>query len=142
MAIGGTAFWLPDAIWHIVRASNFAGRDVLALTALMPIALLAAFVLVKRAYRGGLGDDVGLLMMLGVWMLGGLFIGLGSLLSGGYADRPDGFQSALYVTLIGFVPPLTYILATYDGSLGALILATLGSVLLLVRGSRKRQHQS
>jgi hypothetical protein len=108
----------------------------------MPLALLAAFVLIKRSYGGGLREHVGLPMMLGVWMLGGFFIGFGSLLSGGYAGRADGLQSAVYVALIGFVPPLTYILATYDGSLGALILATLGSVLLLVRASRKPQHQN
>jgi hypothetical protein len=142
MVFGAAAFWLPDAIWHIVRGSHFSGRDVLALTVLMPLALLAAFVLIKRLYVGGLGEHVGLPMMLGVWMLGGLFIDFGGLLSGSYAGRADGLQSALYVALIGFVPPLTYILATYDGSLGALILATLGSVLLLVRASGKPQHQN
>jgi hypothetical protein len=106
MVFGAAAFWLPDAIWHIVRGSNFSGRDAFALTALMPLVLLAAFVLIKRLYVGGLGEHAGLPMMLGVWMLGGLFIGFGGLLSGSYAGRADGLQSALYVALIGFVPPL------------------------------------
>lgn len=140
MVFGAAAFWLPDTIWHIVRGPNFGGRDVLALTALMPLTLWAAFLLIKKLYRGSQEEMIGLPMMLGVWMLGGLFIGFGGLLSGGYADRADGFQSFLYVALIGLVAPLTYILATYDGSLGGLLLATFGSVVIAVRASRKRRH--
>ena len=80
-------------------------------------------------------------MMLGVWLLGGFFMAVGGLLSGAYAGRSDGLQSALSITLMGFVPLLTYILAAYDGSLFALILVTLGSVIFVVFISRKRRLQ-
>ena len=134
MIFGGAAFWLPDTIWHAIRGSHFGGRDVIGLTILMPVALFTLYVLMRKLSNGSLKEFIGLPMMVGVWMLGGFFIGLGGLLSGGYVGR---FQDAIYTGLIGLIAPLTFILATYDGTLGALILASLGSIVLLVRASRK-----
>lgn len=115
---------------------------MLQLTILMPLTLWAMYRAIKRRTVAEPPYNVGLPMMLGVWLLGGFFISLGGLLGGGYAGRADFFQSAVYTTLMGFVPPLTYILATYDGSLGALILVTLGSIPFAVSGSRKRRRQN
>jgi hypothetical protein len=142
MAVGGVGFWLPDTLWHAVRRSSFGGTDVLQLTILMPLTLWAVYRAIKRRTGVERPYHVGLPMMFGVWLLGGFFMSLGGLLGGGYAGRADFFQSALYTTLMGFVPPLTYILATYDGSLGALILVTLGSVPFAIAGSRKRRRQN
>jgi DNA-directed RNA polymerase subunit RPC12/RpoP len=142
MAAGGVSFWLPDTLWHAVRRSSFGGVDVLQLTILMPLTLWAMYRALKRRALAEPVYNVGLPMMLGVWLLGGFFISLGGLLGGGYAGRADFLRGAVYITLMGLVPPLTYILATYDGSLGALILVTLGSILFAVSGSRKRRRQN
>jgi hypothetical protein len=143
VAAGGASFWLPDTLCHAIRRSDFGEIDVLAMTILMPLTLLATYLVIKRRPVSEGQRNAGLLLMLGVWMLGGFFIAVGGLLGGGYDSRPESFQSALFVTLIGFVPPSTYILAAYDGSLGALIFTTLGSLVFVARGRwQKRQLQN
>lgn len=133
VGLGGTSFWLPDALWHAMRGSRFGGGDVLVITGLLPLTLLAMYLFLKRRRGNEVQSNVGPLLMLGVWTLGGFFISVGGFLGGGYGGRSDAFHSFLYTTLIGFVPPFTYILATYDASLGALILASLAAVLFVVR---------
>jgi len=141
VAIGAVSFWLPDSLWHAIRGSNFNGADVLAITVLMPLTLLVTYLFVKRRTTNEPQRRVGLPLMLGVWTLGGLFITAGSSFSGGGFVGPDGFRGGVFITLIGLVPPITYILATYDGSLGALVLATLAAVLIAVKERSRERRQ-
>ncbi len=132
MALGAVSFWLPDTVCHAITDSKFNGTDVKLITVLMPLTLLAMYVFLKRKPENEAQRNVGLPMMLGVWMLGGFFISVGGLLGGGYAGRTDGFQSALDITVMGLVPPLTYILSAYDGSIFALLVATLVATAIVV----------
>jgi hypothetical protein len=141
MAVGAVSFWLPDSLWHAIRGSNFNGADVLAITVLLPLTLLAMYLFIKRRPTNEPRRYVGLAMMLGVWMLGGFFITVGSSFSGGGFVGPDGFRGGVFITLIGLVPPFTYVLATYDASLGALLLATLAAILIGVKERSRKRHQ-
>ncbi|HTC65309.1 MAG TPA: hypothetical protein VK709_20885 [Candidatus Saccharimonadales bacterium] len=114
---------------------------MLAITVLMPLTLLVTYLFVKRRTTNEPQRRVGLPLMLGVWTLGGLFITAGSSFSGGGFVGPDGFRGGVFITLIGLVPPITYILATYDGSLGALVLATLAAVLIAVKERSRERRQ-
>jgi hypothetical protein len=141
VAIGAASFWLPDSLWHAIRGSNFSGADVLAITVLMPLTLFITYLFVKGRPTDEPRRYIGLPMMLGVWMLGGFFITVGSSLSGGGFVGPDGIRGGVFITLIGLVPPFTYVLAAYDASLGALMLATLAAILIGVKERSRERRQ-
>lgn len=140
MALGAVGFWLPDAVWHAMRGYRFGRLDILFLTLVMPITLLGTYRFLRKQSVNEKDHGVGLPLMLGVWMLGGFFIAVGASFSGGGFMGPDGFRGGVITTLTGLVPPFTYAMATYDGSLVALILVTLGSIVFAVhRHSQGRQ---
>ncbi len=130
MAFGATSFWFPDTLWHAVRRGNFDHRDVMAITVLMPCTLLATYALIKTFHKNEPGKSVGWPMMLGVWLLGGLFmVGGWSFAGGGFAD-PRGISGALGMLLLSLLPPCLWMMSTYDGSLGALIIASFVALLV------------
>ena len=135
MLLGASSFWLPDVLWHAVIARrNLPGLwDVIVPTASMPLALLATYLFLKRQPVSQSAQNIGLPLVLGIWTLGGFFMAVGASFSGGGFVGPDGLRDGVIGIMMGFVPPLTYIMAGYDGSLGALILATLAAVLFAVR---------
>jgi hypothetical protein len=124
MLIGATGFWLPDVFLHVLHAHTFNARDVQIITLIMPLALLGAFVAAKWACKGERPGRIGFSMLAGVWLLGGLFMAIGASFSGGGFVGPDGARGAVFVLLLSLFPIFTFIMATYDGSLGALLLVT------------------
>jgi hypothetical protein len=73
-------------------------------------------------------------MLLGVWLTGGLFMALSATVSGGGFAGPDGLRGGLLMALLGALPPITLMEATYDGGGLALLAATCGP--LLIYGAR------
>jgi len=65
-------------------------------------------------------------MLLGVWLTGGLFTALAATTANGGFAGPDGFWGGVLFALLGALPPATFIMATYDGSLFALLAITVG----------------
>jgi hypothetical protein len=59
-------------------------------------------------------------MLLGIWVLGGVFMTIGASFSGG--GFANGISSGLVIVAMSLVPVYTFIMATYDGSLFALLL--------------------
>ncbi|SRR6266851_1149067 len=144
MAFGAVSFWLPDTIWHAIRGYRFNSTDVIAISILLPLTLLGMYLFIKSRPANEPRAHVGLPLMLGVWLLGGFFIAVGASFEGGGFVGGNGFRGGVVMTLIGLVPPGTYMMAAYDGSLGALVLATLAAILIAVSGRRreKRRQQS
>lgn len=127
--IGALAFWSPDTILHAIRRYSFDSPDVRFLTFAMPVTALVVLVVCAKlmkvtpsALAGG--------MLLGIWVLGGVFMVIGGSFSGGYFTGPDGIRGGLLMLAISWFPVITFLMATYDGSLGALVLISL--VLLIV----------
>lgn len=145
MLTGAVGFWLPDTVLHALRGHEFSGRDVGIVTAVAPLTLLITFLLVKWADRGAPRKHVGLPLLAGVWLFGGLFMAAGASFSGGGFMGPDGARFAVMTILLSVVPLYTFIMATYDGALGALLLVTAVTFLVwivqrsgsLLRFSRK-----
>ena len=127
MVLGAVSFWLPDTIWDALRGSNFDGRDATSISLLMPLTLLVAYVLIKikRLYYSESRKPVGWPMMLGVWLLGGFFIVAGEIVAG---PAPGGLSGALTMILLSSFPPAMIDISTYDGSLLALLIASLGAL--------------
>ncbi len=122
---GALSFWLPDVVVHIIAGPNFDSRHVWVCTILMPATFLLAYVVARRF---GMKRDfkwVGPVMLLGVWLTGGLFMTL----PGSEFVGVDGV-GRLLIIVSSVIPVVTFILAGYDGSLFALLAVTLGALLL------------
>jgi hypothetical protein len=132
MLVGATGFWLPDVFLQALHAHKFNARDVQIITLVMPLTLLGTFVAAKRANRGKRPGGIGFSMLAGVWLFGGIFMAIGASFSGGGFMSPGGARGAAFVLLLSLFPVYTFIMATYDGSLGALLLVTAVSFLVWI----------
>lgn len=123
--IGGISFWLPDVALHVLAGRN-SGPSARVVTFLLPAAFLVAYLIARRfaANRGFTWP--GAAMLLGVWLTGGVFMSLAATAQGGGFARPDGVRGAMLVIAMSILPPYTFIMATYDGSLFALLAVTIG----------------
>jgi len=135
MLLGGIGFWLPDTMLHALRASGFNRRDVGIVTLVSPLTLLVTFFLVNRTEKTFPRAQTVLGLITGVWMFGGLFMTIGATFSGaGFKTAPGG---AMIAILLSLLPIYTYIMATYDGTLAALLLATVAAFLLWILARRR-----
>jgi hypothetical protein len=132
MLLGAAGFWLPDVFLHAVRAHNFNSRDVRIITVVTPLTLLGTFVAAKWANKGARTRRIGLLMITGVWLFAGLFMTVGASFSGGGFMGPDGARGAVLAMSLSLFPMYTFIMATYDGSLGALLLVTAAALFVWI----------
>jgi hypothetical protein len=144
MALGAVSFWLPDILWHAATGA----RDVPGLVALtipslsMPLALLCMYLfLQKRPVNQSLPFGVGFPLMLGIWTLAGFFMAVGASFEGGGFAGADGVLGGIEGSLLGLIPVYTFIMATYDGALGALFVATLGAVVIAATRRWKWRRQ-
>jgi hypothetical protein len=129
MVLGAVGFWLPDVLLHAWRGNNFSGRDVLIATVLSPLMLLITFLFVKRKDKATPQKQVAPWLLAGVWLFGGFFMLLGaSFSSGGFTSLSA--SESVKTLLLSVIPIYTFMMATYDGALGALLLAT--AVILFV----------
>ena len=140
MAIGAFSFWLPDTMYHAIRGEKFGGRDVLAITVLMPLTLLGAYLLVGRRRKNEGRVSIGWPMILGVWLLGGFFITISASFSGGGFAGADGFAGGINLILMSLLPIVTFMMATYDGSLGSLSIVSFGAVIIWLIVKQRSQH--
>lgn len=125
---GAACFWTPDILVHALRRYSFDRSDVLVISIAMPLALFIAWAGGTKLFHTSAGATaVG--MVVGIWMLGGICMAVGASFSGGGFVGPEGLRGALLVVLMSLLPIYTFIMATYDGSLGALLLVTV--ILLL-----------
>jgi hypothetical protein len=82
-------------------------------------------------------------MLLGIWLLGGLAMTAGASFCGGGFAGPNGVMGTAIVIGMSLVPIYTFVMATYDGSLGALLMVTviLFIAMLLPFGRLKARPQ-
>ena len=132
MLLGAASFWLPDVIIHAVRANKLNSWDVRIITVVLPLTLLCTFMTAKRARNAARPTRIGFPMLAGVWLLGGLFMTVGASFSGGGFMSPGGARGAVLMMLLSFFPMYAFIMATYDGSLGALLLVTVVAFLVWI----------
>ena len=124
MLLGAAGFWLPDVILHAIRAYNFESRDVRIITVVMPLTFLTTFAAAKWVGKASPPKHVGGSILAGVWLFGGLFMMLGASFWGGGLRSPEGIRWVATSVLLSVLPIYTFIMATYDGALGALLLIT------------------
>jgi hypothetical protein len=129
--VGGVAFWVPSVFLHGAISCNSDLTVARLSTFLLPTTTCIAFaalVFRKRLALSPLG--VAASMLCGVWLLGsGPMVISATFCGGGFRA---GVPSALALIALGVLPPYAFIMATYDGSLGALIVTTLALLLAWV----------
>ena len=93
MLLGAAGFWLPDTLLHAFAANrhfNLHDLGILILTAAMPLTFLGIFLITKRMQHGTEPRRIGLLMLAGVWLLGGVFMMTdANFLRGGFTTPND-----------------------------------------------------
>lgn len=136
---GALSFWLPDVVIHLVARGNFDSAHVWAITLLSPITFLVAYLSLRRIAAQRNYGRLGVAMMLGVWFLGGPFVIIViAAATGGFAG-PNRVDQVIRFLLFSWLPPFTWVMATYDGSLGALMIVTFSALLFWdVRRFRSR----
>lgn len=120
---GPLIFWCPSVFLHLVRGNRFSGVDVLALTILLPLITGLTLALrwkIQKMLRDRL--TFALLAVLGIWLLGPAMMMVGASYSGGGFSRPDSIHTVLLATAM--FPAFTFVMSTYDGTLGALLLTS------------------
>jgi len=113
---------------HALHRQSFNSFDVRVISIAMPLTLLVACVCSIKYVHTNV-RAAALAMLAGVWLLGGLCMTIGASFSGGGFVGPGGLRGAFFVIAMSLLPIYTFIMSTYDGSLGALLLVTI--VLLL-----------
>jgi hypothetical protein len=133
---GAFSFWLPDVAVHFVAGSNFDSRHVRVITLLMPATFLLAYLVERKLALKRDFKWLGAAMLLGVWVSGGFFMALSAMLLGSGLGGATGAWTLLLV-LLSVIPIVTFILASLDGSMFALLTVSLGALLVCgVRASR------
>lgn|SRR5262249_1430176 len=139
--LGGLATWLPSIVLHAVRGDNFSGMGALTLMGLLPTMAIVA-VLAAQQLRGVAtgGAFAPLAVLLGMWILGPLAMFVSATAGGGGFATQDWWVALPVLTAL--FPLTTFMMATYDGSLGGLLLGSAALILQFVwslaRSSRGR----
>jgi len=122
MILGAVSFCLPDTLWHAVRRSDFGQwwADALVLTLVMPLTLLGTYVVVlfHTVYGTEPRKAVGWPMMLGVWLLCGLFVNI------------DDVVRSASIAELSFSPSDIFSSTIFDGGLPALIIVSIVALII------------
>jgi hypothetical protein len=125
-AVGASAFWLPDVAIHAIARYNFDSDHAWFVTFASPVALLLVYFAFRSRILSTGYLHCGKAMLAGVWLAGGLFmLTAASFTGGGFASLD---KESLLLLACTPLPPVTILMATYDGSLFALLLVTIGAV--------------
>ena len=118
LLVGGIGFWLPDIVLNAKREESFALHTILPI-----IGLIVSYLIMKVAVRDSSGPSLAFFMMIGLWCLGStaMTVGASFFPSGGFAL---GISDSLLAIALGLLPPYMLIMATYDFSVVAVLLAS------------------
>ena len=125
--LGSTIFWIPDIIIHVALGKCFNSKAILGLTFLLPLLTIFSFFIIRRKFKNYHPLTISILMLLGIWLFGPLFMFIGASFSGGgfyAADMVGSWFAFLLWATVAF-PMATFSMSTYDGALGALLIVTL-----------------
>lgn len=131
--LGGFVFWLPDLLYHYVARSEPKSSAILVLTVTMSAGVIIAYFLSKPYVRHAVSRSLSVL--IGIWVLGPTIILLGQTYQGAGFRNP---QSIPYWAVATIFPPLTLVMAGFDLSIFALLLATTSLLILYWVVERER----
>ena len=137
MVLGGISFWAPGVVLHAMKAGEFSAREVWALTLLLPWSLLTVYGILWQFKGKQMGDpSIAIFMLLGCWIMGPLAMMIGATFSGRGFHEPDTWLFTIIATIL--FPIYTFMLSTYDGTLGGLLLVS--ALLITMHLKYERSH--
>jgi hypothetical protein len=129
IVLGIVSFWGPDIL--ISRLARAAAVDVVGvglITFVLPGCLLATYGAVRYFLEGKAGPSIALSMLVGIWVGGPICITIA------HATSVAGVQALratdLFTDSLLFFP--TFVMATYDGTLAALLIASVAMVVISI----------
>ena len=142
---GALLFWIPDILIHGLTGEKF--DNIWLVTFVSPILSLLGYIWLAFRFPGELTGLQPGLTLLGIWCAGGIGTMLASSFAGGGFAGANQWLGAAGISLMTIVfPPLTFILATYDGTLFALLvislLLSLEAASLCARRLKLRLHRA
>jgi hypothetical protein len=116
IVVGGIAFWGPELLLNYV---NRREPDWRVISVLLPASLLFAQYSFSRLMNV---KNSALYMLGGVFLLGPVLMTVGTVLRTGHMPLKSAYDVA-WIALFGVIPPYTFMMSAYDGSLLALLMA-------------------
>jgi hypothetical protein len=135
----GATFWIPSVVIHGIRGADFgASRSDIILIMLLPIitALLTLQILARSQVRPLNRASIALWMLLGVWFFGPFCMMISADFSDGFFLSSEAWRSLARAALL-FVP-YTFVMSTYDATLGPLLFITIWFVAVGIVGLTRR----
>ena len=134
--IGAGTYWLTDGAIQIIRPEHYIWISLL--TFAVPLTVIFVwYKLYKKQNYYKHPKAFPLLMLLGIWALGPIGIAIPGQFNGGSfldADKIDTF-----LMLWAIFPASTFIMSTYSGSLGGIILVTVSLLIVALRASKSHK---
>jgi hypothetical protein len=131
--LSGALFWLPSILVHAIAGVSFDAFHILVVNV---FAIVATALTVRRLVQSNnfpwSAQAFLALHVMGVWILGPACV-LASASAGGGGALQEDLARFLDARILLF-PPVTFIGATYEGSLGALVLVTVAVPIWLLAG--------
>ena len=124
------AFWLPSIVVHAMRGPRFGVLDMMIISVACPGTAAIVFAALSLLERGCSLAWRASTFLLGVWIWGPPSMTVSAAISKGGLHMLSDLEG--FVFLWAFFPVTTPMMATYDGSLFALIMTTCIFAVLLV----------
>jgi hypothetical protein len=138
IVLGPLIFWVPSVFLHLLRGYRFSGIETITLTILLPLITclaLSFYWKIRRTSKDKL--TFALFAVLGIWLFGPVMMSVSASNSGGGFSRPDGLHFVLVGSCV--FPVFTFIMSTYDGTLGALLITSVLLPLMSALSGRAKQ---
>lgn len=121
--LAALVFWLPNVVVHWLRGYRFTQLDATLLTFLLPAETILFFRAIWWPFRKqDRRSSQALFAVFGIWIAGPAMLTLSASFSGAGLSQPGAWHFFVFGTLL--FPLFSLILSTYDGTLLALLLAS------------------
>ena len=137
--IGAAAYWVPDILFHLVKPPHFVWISLLTFCVPMVVGI-TWFRLAKRTPFDFYPFGFPISMLVGIWVLGPLAIAVGMQSMGGKFLEPDNLMT--FLKLWAAFPMATFMMATYSGSLGGVIITTVLLIIVSIISWKKMRKRT
>jgi len=119
--MGGLLFWFPDVLRSYFVRSEPNLTTIWVLTFLMPLTMVAGYIAMRRNPKTKVRSHIETSILLGIWVLGPTMVGIAQTFQGAGFRFIGTLPVVIFATIF---PPVLLIMAGYDLTIFALLLAT------------------
>ena len=130
----GVAFWVPTTAMEMIEGYRYGmGVFDVLLIIVLPVYFSAKTLehMRRKKYGSSRLGTMALLMLAGIWVLGPICIMVGASFSGGGFLVPDASHELMHQ--FWMFPAMTFVMSTYDLTLGSLIFVTVWLIVVSIK---------